>query len=59
MNIIYMKRLISTGYVFLKGLLSDREKLADYLDYLHIQKVKRQSTRRFTLAEVKRELGIE
>lgn len=55
----HIKHLVFKKYLFLKNLLSDEGKLADYLDYLHIQKVKRQSTRRFTLAEVKRELGIE
>ena len=46
-------------YLFLKELLSDEEKLADYLDYLHIQKVKEESQQRFSLADVKQELAIE
>lgn len=46
-------------YVILKELLSDEEKLADYLDDLHIQRVKRQTKQRFTLAEVKRELALD
>ncbi len=37
----------------IQSILSDREKLEDYLDYLHIQSVKKQSTHRFSLDEVK------
>ena len=44
-------------YLYLKELLSDAAKLADYLDYLHIQQVKQQSKKYFTLEEVKRELA--
>ena len=44
-------------YLYLKELLSDADKLADYLDYLHIQQVKQQSKKHFTLEEVKRELA--
>ena len=40
-------------YLSLKELLSDEEKLNDYLDYLHMQKVKARSVRRVSLAEVK------
>jgi hypothetical protein len=46
-------------YLFLKELLSDESKLADYLDYLHMQNVKTQSESRLSLAEVKRELAID
>ena len=46
-------------YLFLKELLSDEEKLTDYLDYLHIQKVKGESQQMFSLADVKRELTIK
>jgi hypothetical protein len=45
-------------YLFLKELLFDEEKLADYLDYLHAQRVKKQSTQRFSLAEVQEMLGL-
>ncbi len=40
-------------YVELRALLSDEEKLADYLDYLHAQNVKAQDLGRHTLAEVR------
>ncbi len=40
-------------FEMIQSLLSDREKMEDYLDYLHIQSVKEQSTRRFSLNEVK------
>ena len=46
-------------YLFLKELLSDESKLADYLDYLHMQNIKEQSQGRLSLAEVKRELAID
>jgi hypothetical protein len=46
-------------YLQLKELLADEEKLADYLDYLHMQKVKARAQQRFSLADVKRELAIE
>lgn len=45
-------------YLFLKELLSNEEKLADYLDYLHMQAVKSESTERFSLDDVKRELAL-
>lgn len=41
----------------LKELLSDEEKLADYLDYLHMQRVKAGSAKHFTLAEAKEMSG--
>ena len=40
-------------YQSIKALLSEPEKLADYLDYLHMQAVKKISSKRHTLAEVK------
>ena len=40
-------------YQLIKTLLSEPEKLADYLDYLHLQAVKQASSKRYTLAEVK------
>ena len=45
-------------YLALKELLSDEQKLADYLDYLHMQKVKKQSKKRISLEHVKQELAI-
>jgi hypothetical protein len=46
-------------YIFLKELLSNEEKLADYLDYLHVRKVKGHSQARFSLAEVKQALALD
>jgi hypothetical protein len=46
-------------YLDIKALLSDTSKLEDYLDYLHIQKVKQQTQKILSLDEVKRELSIE
>jgi hypothetical protein len=46
-------------YLDIKALLSDTSKLQDYLDYLHIQKVKRQTEKMFSLEEVKRELSLD
>ncbi len=45
-----------TEYTHVKELLSDEEKLEDYLDYLHMQNVKVKSKRRFSFEEVKKEL---
>ena len=46
-------------YRFLKELLDDEEKLADYLDYLHQKRVKVESNKRLSLAEIKYELSLE
>jgi len=46
-------------YVALRALLSDEEKLADYLDYLHAQNVKAQDSERHTLAEVRAVLELD
>ena len=46
-------------YVSLKELLADEEKLADYLDYLHMQNVKAQGQQRHSLAEVRRALDLD
>ena len=40
-------------YLSIKALLSEPEKLEDYIDYLHMQEVKRTSSGKLTLAEVK------
>ncbi len=40
-------------YLSIKALLSEPEKLEDYLDYLHMQEIKQKSSNRLTLAEVK------
>lgn len=45
-------------YLFLRSLLSDQEKLADYLDYLHVQGVKQESSERYSLEAVRQMLGI-
>ncbi len=46
-------------YLDIKALLSDTSKLEDYLDYLHIKKVKKQTKKMFSLEEVKRELSAD
>ena len=48
-----------TEYLTIKELLLDKEKLEDYLDYLHMQEVKARSPKRLTLAEAKQALDIE
>ncbi|MCX7095349.1 MAG: hypothetical protein NTY50_18135 [Methylobacter sp.] len=40
-------------YLSIKALLTEPDKLEDYLDYLHMQAIKQASSTRFTLAEVK------
>ena len=45
-------------YETLKQILTDEEKLEDYLDYLHIQKIKANSDKSYTLKEVEVELGL-
>ncbi len=45
-------------YVTLKELLSDENRLANYLDYLHAQNIKAQATTRHTLDEVKAKLDL-
>jgi len=45
-------------YLFLKEILSDEEKLADYLDYLHMQRVKKENQTRLSLADVKQALSL-
>ena len=44
-------------FLRLKDLLADEAKLENYLDYLHIQNVKKQSKENFSLEEVKAELA--
>jgi len=43
-------------FQYIKSLLLDEEKLEDYLDYMHMQKVKKQSNKRLSFAEVKQAL---
>ncbi len=38
---------------------SDKAKLPDYLDYLHVQKVKKESRKRISLEQVKKELALD
>ncbi len=45
-------------YLSLKDLLSDEEKLEDYLDYLHIRKAKAETQKMYSLEEVRKELGF-
>ena len=47
------------AFVELRALLTDEEKLADYLDYLHMQQVKAQQPARLKLAEVKAALAFD
>ena len=42
----------------IQNLLTDSDKLEDFLDYMHIQKVKKKKERTYTLEEVKKELGL-
>lgn len=46
-------------YAFLRELLNDQKKLEDYVDYLHMQQVKDESSVRYSLEDVKRMLGLE
>jgi hypothetical protein len=43
-------------FLFIKEILNDYDRLQDYLDYLHIQKIKQQETSRYSLEEVKMKL---
>ena len=45
-------------YLNVKDLLSDKSKLQDYLDYLHVQKIKQQTKKMFSLDEVKHQLSL-
>ncbi len=45
-------------YVRVRDLLADEEQLADYLDYLHMQRVKKADPQRHTLDEVKQTLAL-
>lgn len=45
-------------YLQLRELLRDEEKLEDYLDYLHMQRVKESDQLFHSLADVKAELGF-
>jgi hypothetical protein len=46
-------------YLFLREILNDQEKLEDYLDYLHLEQVKSESSVRYSLEEVKQMLDME
>lgn len=46
-------------YQQLKELLTDPDKLADYLDYLHMQQVKAQDSTRLSLEQVKTKLSMD
>jgi hypothetical protein len=45
-------------YLSIKALLSEPDKLEDYLDYLHMQAIKKESSKRLTLAEVKQACNL-
>ena len=42
----------------IQNLLTDTEMLEDFLDYMHIQKVKKRKEKKYSLQEVKKELGV-
>ena len=42
----------------IKSLLNNTEKLQDYLDYLHIQEIKKKNEKKYTLQEAKKEIGL-
>jgi hypothetical protein len=44
-------------FTFIKEILNDYDKLQDYLDYLHMQKIKQQETSCHSLEEVKMRLS--
>ncbi len=44
-------------FLRLKELLNDEKRLENYLEYIHIQNVKKRSKEKFTLEEVKAELA--
>jgi len=46
-------------YLELKSFLADPDRLADYMDYLHMQRVKAQNPARLSLTEVKAALEAE
>jgi hypothetical protein len=46
-------------YLVIKELLTNEEKLEDYLDYLHMQRVKERTQKMYTLEEVKQELSLD
>jgi hypothetical protein len=46
-------------FIFLRQLLNDQDKLADYLDFLHVKSVKAQGPPRLTLDEVKEALELD
>lgn len=45
-------------FQYIRDLLSDEDKLQDYLDYLHMQMVKKQAKKRYTLEEVRELCGL-
>lgn len=46
-------------FLYLKELLNDEEKLVDYLNYLHMKKVKSRSEERSPLDEVWQALSVD
>ncbi len=55
-KIVFFTIIEFQEFQYIKSLLSDEEKLEDYLDYLHIQKIRKQSDKRLTLEEVRKTL---
>jgi hypothetical protein len=48
----------SDEFKYIQSLLQDEEKLEDYLDYLHVQKVKQQSDKRLSLEQVQQACNL-
>ena len=46
-------------YLQIRDMLADEDQLADYLDYLHMQKVKTRSSGRIPLADVRQALALD
>ena len=46
-------------FVRVRDLLANEDELADYLDYLHMQAIKKQNGPRHSMADIKRALAIE
>ena len=48
-----------TEYLLVKELLSNQDKLADYLDYLHMEQIKQNDKQRLSLAAVRQALELD
>ena len=59
LSVVAQECQLNDDYTLLRDLLNDQEKLEDYLDYLHMQQVKGESSVRFSLKEMKQMLDLE